>query len=797
MASQGLTSAAADRYIREHGYNEIVEKKDSPLAHIAKKALTPISGMLFLAAALSFVSAKWFDGFFILALLALNIGITVWQEHKADDAIGKLNRHLAVLVKALRDGAWRAVPSRELAPHDLIELRSGSIVPADLRIIEAHNASANEAALTGESLPKEKQPGDTLYSGSFIASGLLTAEVAATGGSTQFGKTVAKVDTGGKRGSLERTILAISRTLSFLSLAAVVLLSIALISRNAPRLEVLRLDLSLVIAGIPISLPTVMTLIIAFGTIALAKKKVIVRRLAALEELANADFLLTDKTGTLTENSIHVDEILAYGALAPEEVIGLAAEVAARDPETEINRAILAKARRAPANAVAGDIFIPGDSSRKRSTLVMRREGAFETLSLGAPQVIEGLCDMPQDIRARFGADVERLAEHGYRALALAKAQGREERAMMLVGLLSLSDELRPDAAPAIQFLKENGVGVAMVTGDNRAIAREVADKLQMPGRAIVAREELRAQGFNSLTAQSFADTRAFAEILPEDKLALVEAAKKFYTVAANGDGVNDLPAVRSADVGFAAPGAVDALKSAADIVLLSSGIAVMSDAFIEGRKIFARLYSYSLYRISESFRLIVTIAVLGLLIGAYPLSPLQLILLALLNDVPIISLATDRVKIAKRPATLNVRDQFATSLGFGMVGIANSLLLYFLAAYILRLPLPVVQTLFFLKLTVSGHLLIYVAHTRERWWRYLPSWQVIVATAGTQAAATLFAVSGFFMPAPISWRLAAFIWVWALLFMHASELPKLLQRGSTMIGKIPGVYGEQLPTAK
>jgi H+-transporting ATPase len=767
MQPPGLSSGAANAYIKAHGYNEIADKKASLPSRIAKKIFTFISGMLLLAALLSLASGKTFDFFFIIVLLALNVGISVWQEYKADTAIEKLNERLAASVKALRDGAWQTLPSRELVPGDVVSLRAGGVVPADARVLEATGASANEAALTGESLPKEKNAGDELYSGSFISSGLITAQVSATGARTRFGKVISRMDTGAKRSSLEKEILRISRFLSGLSIAAVALLSWMLIARSAPTLEVIRLDLSLVIAGIPISLPTVMTLIIAFGTLSLAKKNAVVRRLASLEELADTDFLLTDKTGTLTQNKIEVDEVIAYGSASPDEALSLAALVASREQDTDINVAVLAKA--GGAREAAGE-YIPGDSNRKRSTLT-RSEGEMPTISLGAPQVIGSLCNISAPLRAQFEQDVERLAEHGYRALAVAR--GQKEASMELVGLLSLSDQLRPDAQDSIRFLAQNGIGVAMVTGDNRAIAQEIARKVGIPGKEIMTREELLERGFDSLTAQTFAQTQAFAEILPEDKLELVKAAKKFYTVASNGDGVNDLPAVRAADVGFAVKNAVDALKGAADIVLLTDGLSVMGDAFIEGRKIFARLYSYSLYRISESFRLIATIAILGVFTGTYPLSPLQLILLALLNDVPIISLATDRVTLANRPSAIRVREQFGTSLRFGSVGVVNSLLLFFFATSYLRLPLEVVQTLFFLKLTVSGHLLIYVAHTKERWWRFLPSRAVIWATLATQAAATLCAVTGFLMPAPISWQLAAFIWIWSFLFMQLSELVK------------------------
>ncbi len=769
---EGLPTKTAEAYQAAHGYNEITEKRQSLVAKIAQKSVSPISGMLLLAAVLSYASGKDFDGSFILALLALNVGVTVWQERKADTAIEKLNEHLSVSVKTLRDGVWQTIASRLLVPGDRIELRSGNVVPADAKVLQANSVTANEAALTGESLPKEKRAGDPLYSGSFVASGIVSGEVTAIGSFTSFGKTLAKSGTMPKRSQLEKDILRITRFLSVLSLIAVAVLTAILIAGSTSWVDVLRLDLSLVIAGIPISLPTVMTLIIALGVVELAKKNVIVRRLSSLEELANADFLLTDKTGTLTKNHIVVNEVAAYG-LPEAEVRHLGALIARQEPEETLNQALLG-GEDEDARLVTIRSYHPADSVRKRATLVYEDGGALRALSLGAPQVIEALCDLSAEVRARFESDINKLAGRGYRTLALATAGGGAEAHMALAGIFALSDELREDAGEVVRFMRDNGIGVAMVTGDNRAIAAEIARKLELPGDHILTRDELERIGIRNLDAAAFQSTSAFAEILPEDKLSLVERARGFYTVAANGDGVNDLPAVRAASIGFAVSNAVDALKGTADIVLLSPGIAVMKDAFIEGRKIFERLYSYSLYRVSESFRLIVTIVVLGVVVGAYPLSPLQLILLALLNDIPIISLATDRVRVATRPARINVRAQFTQGLAYGLVGVANSLLLFFLAADYWHLPFPVVESIFFLKLTVGGHLLIYVAHTKERWWRYLPSGTVIAATGLTQALATVLVLTGWLMPAAVSWELAAFVWAWAFFWMQVSEFAKL-----------------------
>jgi len=769
MTESGLSTQEAEAYQKAHGFNEITEHSATLLEKLLKKIVSPISGMLVLASALSYASGKSFDGLFILILLALNIAVMVWQEHKADTAIAKLNEHLSSMVKVLRDGAWQELAARLLVPNDIFQLKAGDVIPADAQVVEAHSASANEAAVTGESLPKEKDAGDTLYSGAFLASGFVTAKVTAVGSQTSFGKTLAKADTKPKKSALEKDILRITIFLSILSLIAVAFLTVFLLIDHTSWLDLARLDLSLVIAGIPISLPTIMTLIIALGVIELSKKDVVVRHLSSLEELANTDLLLTDKTGTLTKNHIVTNEVIAYG-VEKDEVEALGTLVAAQEPDELLNKALLDKFAAAPASVKH---YLPADSIRKRSTLTAVTDGKECTLALGAPQVVAGLCALSDGTKKAFEADVERLADGGYRTLALARADGKEEKGMTLLGVFSLSDELREDARDVIAFLAENGIDVAMVTGDNHAIANEIADTLQLPGTEVLSREALISRGIDSLTADDFKKVQAFAEILPEDKLALVEQARRYFSVASNGDGVNDLPAVKAASVGFAVSNAVDALKGAADIVLLSAGIGVMKDAIIEGRKIFERLYTYSLYRISESFRLIVTIVILGVIIGTYPLSPLQLIVLALLNDIPIISLATDRVRIGKRPAHIQVRKQFTQALLYGMVGIVESLALFFFALDYLHLPMPIIETLFFLKLTVSGHLLIYVAHTKQRWWRFFPSRAVIVATVLTQAFATLLALTGWLMPAALPWPLAVLVWIWAFLFMQANEVVK------------------------
>jgi len=390
--------------------------------------------------------------------------------------------------------------------------------------------------------------------------------------------------------------------------------------------------------------------------------------------------------------------------------------------------------------------------------------------------VVETLHKLDEDTRNRFERAVADAGTRGFRVLALAMRSGPkdskpEEKDMKLIALFLLSDTLRSDAAGVISFLTHNGVRVKMLTGDNVAVASEVGKRLGLTGEIMHCQHEC----FVDLAEEQFDKTSIFAEILPEDKESLVRIAQKNHVVAVTGDGVNDLPAVRIANVGIAVQNAVDALKGTADIVLTQNGISVIKDAVLESRKIFTRIYGYSIYRISESFRVIVTVAFFGAFFFAPILTPLQLLILALLNDLPIISLAFNRVRVSNRPASIDVKKRFILSTVYGSVGIINSVLFFFLTRDFLHLSWDVIQTLFFLKLTVSGHMLVYVAHTSERWYKYLPSWAVIGATSITQGIATLLALFGVFMTG-VSLPLVILVWVWAFFWMQVSDAVKLLR---------------------
>jgi H+-transporting ATPase len=512
-----------------------------------------------------------------------------------------------------------------------------------------------------------------------------------------------------------------------------------------------------------------MSLIITLGVLQLTRKHVIVRRLSSLEDLANVNLLLSDKTGTLTQNKIEVESVIGYNGTSDDQILKLAVSATTDNKLDALSQAVIVRAQANNQKGYPQSDFTPADSKRKRATAVVKIDGQEHVICLGAPQVVADQCQLTQATRQAFEADVEKAAQSGYRCLAIASGAGKEEKGLKLIGLLMLSDTIRPEAGRVINFLVANGIDVKMMTGDNRSIAARVATQLGLRGKVMAG------QGIGSnLDSTQLREASVFAEILPEDKFNIVKLAAKNHVVAATGDGVNDLPALKLASVGIAVKNAVDALKSSADIVLMTNGIQVIHDSIIEARKIFTRAYYYSVYRISESFRLILSIAIISAIYGSFPLAPIQIIILALLNDLPIITLAYDHVEAQAKPSVIKVSQRFVVASVYGLVGIAESLSLFLLLRNVYHISNPVIQTMFFLKLAVSGHMLIYVVHTRRAWWRRLPSSQIIWATSLTQAAATLLALVGILFQ-NISPLQVLIIWGWSLAWMQIAELSKHL----------------------
>lgn len=758
----GLTEAEARQRLERFGPNSIQEEKQNPILKLLSYFWGPIPWMLEAAVLLSAVAGRWEDFFVILAMLLINGGVGWWHERSAFQAIQALKETLAPEARVVRDGERRKVDARKLVPGDVIVLRRGDVVPADAKLLQAE-LSLDESALTGESLPVDKGPGEDLYTGTAVKRGEARALVVATGATTRFGRTVELVSGADAVSHFQKAVMRIGYFLMAATAVLVLTVVIVEVLRGESLTDVLLFALILTVAGIPVALPAVLSVTMAVGARRLAAQKAIVARLAAMEELAGVSILFSDKTGTLTVNRLTLQEPVLLEAGDAGELVLAAALTADRGEERDaIDAAILAAVDEGRLDQYRVEEFQPFDSTRKRAeALVSAGNGSFR-VAKGAPQVILDLCGADAELRQEVARKVEDLAKSGFRAVGVGR---QDDGRWSYLGLLSLLDPPRSDSAEVIQDARKHGLEVRMVTGDHEAIARQVAGQVGLGQKIEVAGDWLDSDDPRSVRRALEAD--GFAAVTPENKYHIVEQfQRQGRIVGMTGDGVNDAPALKKADVGFAVDTATDAARAASDIVLTKPGLGVMIGAVEEARRIFARMQSYATFRIAETSRMVVFIAGTIVLLGIFPVTAIMVALLAILNDIPIMTIATDNTRTSPQPVRWNMRWVLADASILGVTGVVASMLLLWFAIAVLDLDTAHLQTLVFLKLLVAGHMTIYVTRVRGWFWsRPWPAWRLLVALESTQVVGTLVAVFGWLVT-PIPWSLALGIWAYAIVWM-------------------------------
>jgi H+-transporting ATPase len=757
---KGLSSSEAQKRLQEYGPNEISEKKVNPIIKFLRYFWGPIPWLIEIAIIISAIIQRLEDLIIISTLLALNAVIGFWQEHKADNAIELLKEKLALKARVLRDGKWHEISAKELVPGDIIHIGSGDIVPADSKIMDS--ISADESALTGESLPVDKKDSDIAYSGSIVSQGETNALVTATGLNTYFGKTAQLVEKAETQSFLQKTVIKIGDYLIILAVLMVTIIFIASLFRNESFFTTLQFALVLVVASIPVALPAVLSVTMAVGAVALAKKEAIVSKLVAIEEMAGVDILCADKTGTITKNELTLGEMKPFGSFKEEDVLLYGRLASQKDSKDPIDVAVLSKARKMSIkiNRYKLTKFKPFDPVSKRTEAsVEYSEGKPFKVSKGATQVILSLTGKDEKIDSKMNEYVDNFAEKGYRALGVAKTD--ESGKWQYVGLFGLYDPPRKDSAKTIKTAKSMGVDVKMVTGDHIAIAKEISKQVNL-GTDIIIPENF-VDKLDRKASKIVEETDGFAEVFPEHKYHIVELLQdKGHIVGMTGDGVNDSPALKKANVGIAVAGATDAAKSAAEIVLTRPGISVIIDSIKQSRKIFQRMNNYSIYRITETIRVLFFITLSILIFDFYPITALMIVLLALLNDGPIMTIAYDNVKYSNEPEKWDLRIILGIATFLGVLGVIESFFVLYLGINILQLSLPVLQSFIYLKLSIAGTLTVFMARTRGHFWEIRPAPQLFIAILGTQITATLITVYGILLPA-MGWFLAGIIWAEAL----------------------------------
>jgi H+-transporting ATPase len=541
----------------------------------------------------------------------------------------------------------------------------------------------------------------------------------------------------------------------------------------------LQFALVLTVAAIPVAMPTVLSVTMAVGARLLAKQKAIVTRLVAIEELAGVDVLCADKTGTLTQNKLTLGDPFGVNDVPADEVVLAAALASRADNNDTIDLAVLGGLKNDQAlKGYKQGHFQPFDPVHKRTEAsVTGPDGKVFKVTKGAPQVILALSDNADQVKPAVDRAVNEFAARGFRSLGVARADGDEK--WRFLGVLPLFDPPRDDAKATISMARKMGVTVKMVTGDALAIAQETAKKLGM-GTHILDAANLgdEAHQKTPAVAKAIEDADGFAQVFPEHKFHIVEdLQKRGHLVGMTGDGVNDAPALKQADCGIAVSSATDAARAAAAIVLMTPGLSVIIDAIKESRKIFQRMNSYAIYRIAETLRVLLFMTLSILVFNFYPLTAVMIVMivmLALLNDGAILSIAYDNVVYKDHPEAWNMRLVLGVSTALGIIGVLSAFGLFYLGERIFHLDRAHIQTLMYLKLSVAGHLTIFLTRTRDPFWTIRPARILWVAVVGTQAVATLIAVYGLFMT-PLGWGWALFVWGYALAWFLVNDRVKLL----------------------
>jgi len=750
--SEGLSTEEVNKKISEFGYNEIEEKKKSPLREFFKRfwGLTP--WMLEITIVFSYLIHKMLDVYIIGGLLVVNAIIGYTQEEKASKAVELLKNSLQINSKVLRDGKWTTVKARNLVPGDIIRIRAGDFVPADVELLKGEELEIDQSALTGESLPVSKGIGDTVYSGSIVRKGECNAKVIATGKKTYYGKTTELVSIAKPKLHMEEVT---AKIVNYLLLIVVMLLGIIFLFsyiRGDNLLNIVPLALMLIVFAVPVALPAMFTVSMAIGSMETARKGALVTRLNAMEDAATMDTLCADKTGTLTQNKLSVSEVIPLNNFSSEEVIlygYLASQEANNDPidVAFINQAKNIKIQK---DGIKIKDFKGFDPATRRTEASVSRNGKDIKVVKGAVDTILKLCK-DQENRNILGKE-EEIASHGHRIIAVAVSENDDFK---IVGLVGLSDPPRPDTQESISELKALGISIKMLTGDAEPIAREISKDIGLGDRVVSGAKIKELKVKDPVKAANLAEeSDVFAEIYPEDKYTIVKGLQaKEHIVGMTGDGINDAPALKRAEVGIAVSNATDVAKGAASVILTTEGLSNIVDLVKIGRTTYQRIVTWVLNKIVKTFQVAVFLAVGFIVTGYFLLSALDIILFLFLIDFVTISLSTDSMQGSKNPEKWDIRNLVKIGISLGAIQVTEMFILLFIAIRYLNLGnnINVLNTFFFAEIMFFGLLTPIIVRENNFFWKSRPGRTLTVSIIADMIVVSILSIYGFGIVAPIS----------------------------------------------
>ncbi len=763
----GLARAEVEARRKEHGYNEVAEKKDHPWRTFLGKFWGMSAWMLELIMVLSAVLRKYPDLAVVTTLLVINAGVSFVQERRAAGVVAALRRCLQVSARVRRDSSWQVVPARELVPGDIVRVRPGDIVPADVKLLTGM-ASIDQSALTGESRDADKAPGEVVSAGSVVRRGEANGVVLLTGAKTYFGRTTELVQQARPALHIDAVVAKIVHWLFLVVGALLGMVVVVSLVRGTPLLALVPLMLILLTSAIPLSLPVMFTVSMAVGSKALAKRGVLVTRLSAAEDAATMDVLCVDKTGTITMNQLAVTGVIPLGHATEADVLCAGASASQEANQDPIDLAFLAAARERKSfegrPAVSPVSFAPFDAKNRRTEAVVEQGGQRLRVMKGAVETIALAGGLQPPAVQALEARVSEAALKGYRTLAV--ASGPETGPLALVGLVSLYDPPRPDARQLIAALHDLGVPVKMLTGDALAVASEIARGVGLRNIRPMADLKAASAQAGSEAADLFEGADGFAEVYPEDKYVVVQQLQAAgHVTGMTGDGVNDAPALRQAEVGIAVSSATDVAKGAASVVLTEPGLTNIVALVEEGRTIYQRILTYIVNKISRTILKTAFVAIAFAITGKFVMSTFAMLLLIFVTDVAKISLATDRVQPSRKPETWNIGPLILVAVVLGAMMVAEALLGLWIgwARFGLAADDNALYTFSFLTLLYFAVFSIVSARERRWFWATAPSRTVMAAVTAEALVGTALTRVGLPGLTPLPWVQTLAIFAYAM----------------------------------
>jgi H+-transporting ATPase len=752
----GLSQAEADSRVKEYGYNEVPVRRGHPVLRFLGKFWGVSAWMLELIILLSALLRNYSDLVVVGTLLVVNAVLGFVQEQRAAGVVETLRRRLRISARVLREGGWQVIPARELVPGDIIRVRSGDIIPADVRLL-AGELSVDQSALTGESKDTEKASGEELSSGSVVRRGEGNGVVILTGAKTFFGRTTELVQEARPKLHIETIVAGVVRRLFAIVGTMLAVVGALSLIRGVPLLEMVPLLLVLLMSAVPVALPVMFTVSMAVGSRELARRGVLVTRLSAAEDAATMDVLCVDKTGTVTMNQLAVTGVIPLGGAGESDVLSagaLASQEADQDP---IDQAFLAAARErgvfADGESVTPVTFTPFDAKSRRTEAVVEQNGRRLRVMKGALRTVAQACGLrPVEIEA-LETRVSESARKGYRILAVAR--GSETGDPALIGLVTLYDPPRPEAGKLIAALRNLGIPVKMLTGDALPVASEIAREVGLTNIRRLA--DLKAAGVTAAGegVDLLADSDGLAEVYPEDKYTVVRHLQAAgHVTGMTGDGVNDAPALRQAEVGIAVAAATDVAKGAASVVLTEPGLSNIVALVEQGRTIYQRILTWIINKISRTILKAAFVSIAFVVTGKFVVSAFAMLLLVFMTDFAKIALATDHVRPSKKPETWNIGGLINVSVVLGLAMVAESLLFLWIgwSRFGLAADTNGLTTFSFLTLLYFAVFSILSARERRWFWSTTPSKVLMGALAAEAFTGTVLTFAGLPGLSPLPW---------------------------------------------